>query len=121
MTYAKKLQEILSDGRWHCVLDMISETGLSARNRISEMNLKHLEEKGFEKYEGKKCQLEKCTHNANLFMYKLSEEYAGAVAKKSKKIIAEFLDDNTLDEWNNLSSEDRKKQINEMMKKAGIR
>jgi len=121
MTYAKKLQEILSDGRWHCVLDMISETGLSARNRISEMNLKHLEEKGFEKYEGKKCQLEKCTHNANLFMYKLSEEYAGAVAKKSKKIIAEFLDDNTLDEWNNLSSEDRKNQINEMMKKAGIR
>ena len=67
------------------------------------MNLKHLEEKGFEKYEGKKCQLEKCTHNANLFMYKLSEEYAGAVAKKSKKIIAEFLDDNTLDEWKQTS------------------
>lgn len=121
MTYAKKLQEILSDGRWHCVLDMISETGLSARNRISEMNLKHLEEKGFEKYEGKKCQLEKCTHNANLFMYKLSEEYADTVAEKSKQIIARNLHENNLDDWNNLSSEDRKKQINEMMKKAGIR
>lgn len=121
MTYAKKLQEILSDGRWHCVLDMISETGLSARNRISEMNLKHLEEKGFEKYEGKKCQLEKCTHKANLFMYKLSEEYAGTVAEKSKKIIAESINDNSLKEWNDLSLEERKKQINEMMKKAGIR
>ena len=76
MTYAKKLQEILSDGRWHCVLDMISETGLSARNRISEMNLKHLEEKGYEK---------------------------------------------NLDDWNNLNAEDRKKQIDDMLKKAGIR
>ena len=107
MTYAKKLQEILSDGRWHCVLDMISETGLSARNRISEMNLKHLEEKGFEKYEGKKCQLEKCTHKANLFMYKLSEEYAGTVAEKSKKIIAESINDNSLEEWNNLRNDEK--------------
>lgn len=121
MTYAKKLQEILSDGRWHCVLDMISETGLSARNRISEMNLKHLEEKGFEKYEGRKCQLEKCTHNANLFMYKLSEEYAVTVAEKSKQIITRNLHENNLDDWNDLSAEDRKNQINEMMKKAGIR
>ena len=121
MSYANTLQEILADGRWHCILDMIAETGLSARNRISEMNVKHTEEKGFQKYESQKCKLEKCNHKSSLFMYKLSEQYAGAVAEKSKKIMAESLNDNSLDQWNNLSAEDRKKQIDEMMKKAGIK
>ena len=41
MSYAERIQEILSDGRWHCILDLIAETGLSARNRISELNAKN--------------------------------------------------------------------------------
>ena len=54
-------------------------------------------------------------------MYKLSEEYAGTVADKSKQIISRNLHENNLDDWNNLNAEDRKKQIDDMLKKAGIR
>ena len=47
MSYADKIEIILSDGRFHCILDLISETGLSARNRISEMNKDYRIDKGY--------------------------------------------------------------------------
>ena len=119
MTYAVKIREILSDGTWHCIMDLIAETGLSARNRISEMNLYNTEQKGYKKYESESCKLEKCNHKADLYMYKLSEDYVKEVQAKSK-----IINDKNIhlgNQWDLQSVEDKKKKINEMLSKAGIK
>lgn len=81
MSYAQTIKKILSDGNWHCILNIIGETGLSARNRISEMNK---EEKIYSndnyvyKYLGQQCSLEFCSHKATLYMYKLNPKWLEA-------------------------------------------
>ena len=70
MSYRETIQEMLSDGQWHCVLGLIAETGLSARNRISEINKDSIIVSGSAAIEGKECSLEKCNHKSSLFMYR---------------------------------------------------
>ena len=98
MSYADTIQQILSDGRWHCVLDLIAETGLSARNRISELNKEHEEKYAKTRYIGEKCKLERCQHKSDLYMYKLntgvvSEELVFSVLSLNsyKRIIGHFI------------------------------
>ena len=81
MSYAEHIRKILSDGNWHCILNIISETGLSARNRISEMNKTdsiNLNDKIIYKYIGQQCSLEFCSHKATLYMYKLNPKWLEA-------------------------------------------
>ena len=138
MSYAKRLEEILSDGNWHCILPMIAETGLSARNRISEMNQKNEEEFGFNKYVSEKCTIDHVhenKHKAKLYMYKLnSDKYSlpltteelmqsnTAEVDNTGYNVTEYTKDEMqeFETWNNLSKEERKKKIREMMKEKGL-
>lgn len=81
MSYAEQIRKILSDGNWHCILNIIAETGLSARNRISEMNKTDsilLNDKEIYKYIGQQCSLDLCGHKSTLYMYKLNPKWIEA-------------------------------------------
>jgi len=140
MSYRKRIEEILSDGNWHCVLGIIAETGLSARNRISEMNQDYQEEMGYPigskevdhlKYLGVKCTLEKCTHKAKLFMYILNRPYYKGSLVQLKNPhnldedalkIEEEIDDAGSEEmnkeWEEFNREEKKARIKKMLSDA---
>jgi hypothetical protein len=138
MTIQEDIKQILSDGQWHCILDIIAETGLSARNRISEMNgdfrislgLDYGAENRYDKYIGESCKLEKCFHKSNLYMYKLNPKYINSdrfVEDREKLVIvdqelkAEYDEqDKEIERWNSLSKEQRHEEIKSMMSKKGL-
>ena len=120
MSYADTIQQILSDGRWHCVLDLIAETGLSARNRISELNKEHEEKYAKTRYIGEKCKLEHCQHKSDLCMYKLN---TGVVAEElvfSDKIVEDLATDRENEDWNNKTPEERHEYIKQLKKNFGL-
>jgi hypothetical protein len=148
MSYAKQIEEILSDGRWHCILSLISETGLSARNRISEMNQDYQNSLGYPlnskdpdhlRYLGSKCTLEKCNHKAKMFMYILNQPYyknslaqiktqdapdpEAFVLVPEDQLIEKSIDQagrkEMDEEWDKISREEKKARINAMISKVG--
>ena len=127
MSYAETIQKILSDGRWHCVLDLIAETGLSARNRISELNKEHELKYSKKRYLGSKCKLSTCDHRSDLYMYKLNN--GDITGMNSSDLNYSFsikdLDNqdeiNKVDEeWNNKTPEERHEYIKNLKKEFGL-
>tara|TARA_R100001082_G_C4363370_1_gene160525 strand:- start:1555 stop:1836 length:282 start_codon:yes stop_codon:yes gene_type:complete len=70
VSHKEIIKQILSDGRWHCIQSIIIETGHSARNRISEMNIASEKANGKLAIEGAPCDIEGHSHKANLFKYR---------------------------------------------------
>ena len=70
MGYPEIIKSILSDGRWHCITSIVQETGLSARNRISEMNKLSEKKDGLKVIDGAPCNIENHSHRSNVFMYR---------------------------------------------------
>ena len=123
MSYAETIQQILSDGRWHCVLDLIAETGLSARNRISELNKEHEQKYAKKRYIGQQCKLESCKHNSDLYMYKLNNQ---AVDLEYEKVVADVdfqldeMHEKEIEDWNNKTPEERHEHIKNLKKEFGL-
>jgi len=120
MSYAETIQQILSDGRWHCVLDLIAETGLSARNRISELNKDHEDKYAKKRYIGEKCKLESCQHRSELYMYKLNTSVVSEELAFSNPIIEDLASNRENEEWNNKSAEERHEYIKNLKKEFGL-
>jgi hypothetical protein len=118
-SYRETIQRILSDGNWHCILGLIKETGLSARNRISEMNVDNEEEFGFIKYEGRKCNLDHTfenQHKASLYMYRLNPEKYTPMYKDPSELSVE--EEQIRQE--EMKREDKLKMVNQMLKEKGL-
>ena len=128
-SYRETIERILSDGNWHCILGLIKETGLSARNRISEININNEEEFGFIKYEGKKCNLDHTfdnQHKASLYMYRLNQE------KYNPTDVTYLVNSVTDWDWQQgekeetriqdleMKREDKLKMVNEMLQQKGL-
>ena len=120
MSYADTIQQILSDGRWHCVLDLIAETGLSARNRISELNKDHEEKYAKKRYIGEKCKLESCQHRSELYMYKLNTGVVSEELAFSNPIVEDLASNRENEEWNNKTPEERHEYIKNLKKNFGL-
>lgn len=151
MSYEDIIEKILSDGRNHCILDLIAETGLSARNRISEMNKDYRIKKGYpenskedehQRYLGSKCNLESCDHRSDLYMYRLNaavlqyrnnydplsinhiNQDAGAYRQFEQNSIGRKMNDKEkrqLEEWMKKTPEERKQYIQDLLIKGGIK
>ena len=151
MSYEDIIEKILSDGRNHCILDLIAETGLSARNRISEMNKDYRIKKGYpenskedehQRYLGSKCNLESCDHRSDLYMYRLNAavlQYRNNYDPLSiNQAVADHqtfrqLEQNStgrkmndkekrqIEEWMKKSPEERKEYIQDLLIKGGIK
>jgi len=118
-SYRETIERILSDGNWHCILGLIKETGLSARNRISEININNEEEFGFIKYEGKKCNLDHTfdnQHKASLYMYRLNPEKYAPLHKDPSELSVE--EEQIRQE--EMKREDKLKMVNEMLQQKGL-
>jgi len=125
MSYRKRIEEILSDGNWHCILPIIAETGLSARNRISEMNNDYSEEHGIQRYIGVKCSIDHThtnKHKAKLYMYRLNPELVSNNPHgldESSLEIENAIDQSGSDEmqmeWEEYSREEKKAKIKNML------
>ena len=120
MSYAETIQQILSDGRWHCVLDLIAETGLSARNRISELNKEHQEKYAKKRYIGEQCKLESCKHNSDLYMYKLNNGVVSEELVFSNPIVEDLASNRENEEWNNKTPEEWHEYIKNLKKEFGL-
>ena len=128
MSYRKRIEEILSDGNWHCILPIIAETGLSARNRISEMNNDYSEEHGIQRYIGVKCSIEHThtnKHKAKLYMYRLNPVLVSnnphdldTVSLQIEKDIDEAAADEMQKEWESYNRDQKKQRIQTMLKEA---
>ena len=70
MDYKEIIRGILSDGNWHCINSIILETGTSARNRISEMNIAAEKELGRRIIDGAPCDLDGHNHRSRVFKYR---------------------------------------------------
>jgi hypothetical protein len=128
MSYADKIEIILSDGRFHCILDLISETGLSARNRISEMNKDYRIDKGYpvdskedihQRYLGSPCNLESCDHRSDLYMYRLNNSDVIPIPKRNE--VVNQKEKRQIEEWMKKSPEERKEYIQDLLIKGGIK
>jgi len=118
MSYAERIEQILSDGRWHCIMEIINATGTSARNRISELNQLYEAQHNKKRYIGKTCELEKHNHEANLFMYKLNNsevEIIKPLSNESNKQKEEIQD------WLDKTQEERHDYVVNLLKSAGLR
>jgi hypothetical protein len=120
MSYAETIQQILSDGRWHCVLDLIAETGLSARNRISELNKDHEDKYAKKRYIGEKCKLESCQHRSELYMYKLNTSVVSEELAFSNPIVEDLASNREIEEWKNKTPQERHEYIKNLKKNWGI-
>ena len=120
MSYSETIQQILSDGRWHCVLDLIAETGLSARNRISELNKEHQEKYAKKRYIGEQCKLESCKHKSDLYMYKLNNGVVSEELVFSNPIVEDLASNRENEEWNNKTPEERHEYIKNLKKEFGL-
>ena len=120
MSYADTIQQILSDGRWHCVLDLIAETGLSARNRISELNKIHEEKYSKKRYIGEQCKLESCQHNSDLYMYKLNTGTVSEELVFSDPIVEDLASNKENEDWKNKTPEERHEYIEDLKKRFGL-
>tara|TARA_R100000353_G_scaffold171772_1_gene136385 strand:+ start:603 stop:965 length:363 start_codon:yes stop_codon:yes gene_type:complete len=120
MSYADTIQQILSDGRWHCVLDLIAETGLSARNRISELNKDHEKKYAKKRYIGKKCKLESCKHRSELYMYKLNTGVVSEELVFGDPVIEDMAMNRENEDWNNKTPEERHEYIKNLKKNFGL-
>tara|TARA_B100001939_G_scaffold344982_1_gene360630 strand:- start:851 stop:1222 length:372 start_codon:yes stop_codon:yes gene_type:complete len=123
MSYADTIQQILSDGRWHCVLDLIAETGLSARNRISELNKDHEEKYAKKRYIGEKCKLESCQHRSELYMYKLNTSSTESQYEKQISYLDfkyDEMQEKEMEDWNNKTPEERHEHIKNLKKNFGL-
>jgi len=127
MSYAERIQEILSDGRWHCILDLIAETGLSARNRISELNQDHETKHNVKRYIGESCNLEKCDHRSDLYMYKLNNDTVSEELKFSNPVLEDLasnrINKNTdeIEDWLNKTPDERHEYVQNLLKNAGLK
>ena len=144
MSYVDIIKSILSDGRWHCIESIIQETGYSARNRISEMNQEYRSQMGYpidskdpdhQRYLGSKCTLEKCNHKAKMYMYILNQPYykdslaqikSGDAPDPEAFVLVpedqakEYVEDKEIiTDWDNISREEKKQRINDMIRKVG--
>ena len=126
MSYAQRIQQILSDGRWHCILDLIAETGLSARNRISELNKEHEVKYDKKRYIGQTCNLEVCKHRSELYMYRLNNGPVAIPDLDYEKTIG-FVDfqldemqEKEMEDWNNKTPEERHEHIKNLKKEFGL-
>jgi len=120
MSYADTIQQILSDGRWHCILDLIAETGLSARNRISELNKIHEEKYSKKRYIGEQCKLESCQHNSDLYMYKLNTGTVSEELVFGEPIVEDLASNKENEDWKNKTPEERHEYIEDLKKRFGL-
>ena len=144
MSYAERIQEILSDGRWHCILDLIAETGLSARNRISELNQDHETKHNIKRYIGESCTLEKCDHRSDLYMYKLNNNTVSEEIKFSNPVLEDLAsnrinkqtkqlnavisvthkikeNEDEIEDWLNKTPDERHEYVQNLLKNAGLK
>ena len=144
MSYAERIQEILSDGRWHCILDLIAETGLSARNRISELNQDHETKHNVKRYIGESCNLEKCDHRSDLYMYKLNNNNVSEELKFSNPVLEDLASNrinkqtkqlnavisvthkikenkDEIEDWLNKTPDERHEYVQNLLKNAGLK
>ena len=118
MSYAEKIEQILSDGRWHCIMELINATGLSARNRISELNQLHKAQHGEKRYVGEACKLENHKHEADLYMYKLNNSEVEILKPLSNETNKQKKE---IEDWLNKSEEERHDYVVNLLKGAGLR